>query len=192
MLTAYGHSKIEWGDKVFILSPSLANIAKIGSPSEIVDTFKQFISSTHLVTKFSIALNVIRCCSEPELPEAFTGGVKFSERQQKFMITQPNHGKDMINDVIVLGEHCLIHGVCGKVERELTGDPITEFDAYSFMELARIHLGMQSDDAAKMTMTEFCRLMDAKYPPAKNENIGTRKEQEEMVAWLEDQNNKVH
>jgi hypothetical protein len=191
MLTAYGHTKIEWGEKEFILSPSFINIAKIGSPTEIIDIFKQFISSTHLVTKFSIALNVLKCCSEPELPEALTGGVKFSKRQQKFMITQPSHGIDMINDIIVLAEHCLIHGVCGKVERGSQGEPATEFDAYSFMELARIHLEASVDDAAKMTMTEFARLMDAKFPPQKNENIGSKKEQEEMVAWLKEQN-KVH
>jgi len=192
MLVAYGHTKIEWGDKEFILSPTFANIAKIGTPTEIIDTFKQFISARNLVFKFSIALNVLKCCSNPELPESFTGGVKFSERQQRFMITQPSHGVNMINDVIVLAEHCLIHGICGKVERESTGEPATEFDAYSFMELARIHLGLHADDAAKMTMTEFCRLMTAKFPPQQNENIGSLKEQQEMAAWLADQNNEIH
>lgn len=191
MLTAYGHTKIEWGDKEFILSPSFINIAKIGSPVEIIDVFKQFISSTNIVFKFSIALNVLRCCSEPELPESLTGGVKFSERQDRFMITQPGHGISMISDVIVLAEHCLIHGICGKIERESQGEPATEFDAYSFMELARIHLEVSVDDAAKMTMTEFSRLMEAKFPPQKNENIGSLKEQKEMAAWLKNQN-KVH
>ncbi len=191
MLTAYGHTKIEWGEKVFILSPTFSNIAKIGTPTEIIDTFKQFISSTHLVTKFSIALNILKCCSEPELPFAFTGGVKFSNRQDRFMITHPSHGKDMINDVIVLAEHCLIHGICGKIERESKGEPVTEFDAYSFMELARVHLGLSSDEAGNMTMTEFSRMMEAKFPPEKNENIGNLKEQQEMAAWLKEQN-KVH
>ncbi len=192
MLTAYGHSKIEWGDKTFNLSPTFANIAKIGSPTEIIDTFKSFISASNVVFKFAIALDVLRCCSEPELPEAFTGTLKFSERQQRFMITQPKHGINMINDVIVLAEHCLIHGICGKIERESSVEPVTEFDAYSYMELARIHLGLHADDAAKMTMTEFCRLMEAKFPPEKNENIGSRKEQEEMVAWFNEQNKEIH
>ena len=98
MLTAYGHVKIEWGDKVFNLSPSLVNIAKIGSPKEIV--------------KFSIALNVLKCCSDIELPEKLTGGVRFSDKQQKFMIVNPAHGEAMIGDVIKLAEHCLLHGVC--------------------------------------------------------------------------------
>ena len=191
MLTAYGHSKIEWGDQEFILSPSLSNIAKIGTPTEIIDTFKQFISATNLVFKFSIALNVLKCCSDPELPERLTGGVKFSKRQNRFMITQPSHGINMINDIIVLAEHCLIHGVCGKSDKKKSGEPATEFDAYSFMELARIHLGLSVEGAAKMTMTEFSRLMNAKFPPQVNEDAVSEQEQIEMAAWLKKQN-KVH
>ena len=192
MLTAYGHSKIEWGDKTFNLSPTFANIAKIGSPTEIIDTFKSFISESNVVFKFAIALDVLRCCSKPELPESFTGTLKFSERQQRFMITQPSHGINIINDVIVLAEHCLIHGICGKIDREeLSGEPIEEFDAYGYMELARIHLGLHADDAAKMTMTEFSRLMAAKFPPEVDENVASKKEQIEMMAWINAQN-KVH
>lgn len=191
MLTAYGHTKIEWCDRVFILSPTFANIAKIGTPTEIIDTFKQFISASNLVYKFSIALNILKCCSDIELPDSLTGTVKFSERQQKFMITQPSHGINMINDVIVLAEHCLIHGVCGKSDKKQSGDPVKEFDAYSFMELARIHLGLSADESAKMTMTEFSRMMDAKFPPQVNENAASEQEQIEMAAWLKKQN-KVH
>ena len=191
MLTAYGHVKIEWGDRVFSLSPSFVNIAKIGNPKEIIDTFKDFISSTNLIVKFSIALNVLKCCSDKDIPETLTGGVKFSERQQKFLVVNPAHGDAMINDVITLAEHCLIHGVCGKVESKGKGEPVKEFDAYSFMELARIHLNLSLDDASKMTMTEFLRLMAAKFPPEKNEDEAPPEEERELLDWFTS-NNKAH
>tara|TARA_R100000951_G_C2639886_1_gene180579 strand:- start:212 stop:787 length:576 start_codon:yes stop_codon:yes gene_type:complete len=191
MLTAYGHVKIEWGEKIFNLSPSFVNIAKLGSPKEIIDTFKDFIASSNLIVKFSIALNVLECCSDKEIPRALTGGVKFSERQQKFLVANPEHGQAMVSDVITLAEHCLIHGVCGKVETKGKGDAIKEFDAYSYMELARIHLNLSLDDAAQMTMTEFLRLMAAKFPPEKNEDEPTFEEEAELLAWFKS-NNKAH
>lgn len=192
MLTAYGHAKIEWGDKVFNLSPSFVNIAKLGNPTEIIETFKDFVSSTNLIVKFSIALNVLECCSDVEIPRALTGGVKFSERQQRFLIVNPEHGDAMVSDIITLAEHCLIHGICGKVKSTgKKGDAIKEFDAYSFMELARIHLSLSLSDASQMTMTEFLRLMDAKFPPEKNENEPTREEEADLLAWFTS-NNKAH
>jgi len=191
VLTAYGHAKIEYGDKVFNLSPSFVNIAKIGNPKEIIDTFKDFISATNLTVKFSIALNVLNCCSDKEIPRSLVGGVKFSDKQQKFLIVNPDHGDAMVNDVITLAEHCLIHGVCGKVENKGNGEPVTEFDAYSFMELARIHLNLSLGDAAKMTMTEFLRLMAAKFPPEKNEDEPTKEEEADLLAWF-NSNNKAH
>lgn len=189
MLTAYGHVKIEWGDKVFNLSPSFVNIAKIGSPKEIINTFTDFIGATNLIVKFSIALNVLNCCSDTELPEKLTGGVKFSDKQQKFMIVNPAHGEAMIGDVITLAEHCLLHGICGKSKTEnKTGDPIKEFDAYSFMELARVHLNLSLDDASQMTMTEFSRMMDAKFPPEKNQDDKpSAEEQKSMLEYFNEQ-----
>ena len=192
MLTAYGHVKIEWGDKVFNLSPSFVNIAKLGTPTEIIETFKDFIGATNLIMKFSIALNVLKCCSDIEIPERLTGGVKYSERLGKFMIVNPAHGEAMISDVITLAEHCFIHGVCGKVpedEQPNTGKQIKEFDAYAFMELARVHLELSLSDASQMTMTEFIRMMNIKFPPDKDKP--TLKEERDMVAWFYE-NNEVH
>ena len=184
MLTAYGHAKIEWGDQVFNLSPSFLNIAKLGNPKEIIDTFKDFVSSTNLIVKFSIALNVLECCSDKEIPRTLTGGVKFSERQDKFMLVNPVHGEAMVNDIITLAEHCLIHGICGKVKSTGKGEAVKEFDAYSYMELARIHLNLSPTDASKMTMTEFLRLMDAKFPTERNENEASPEEELALFEWI--------
>ena len=184
MLTAYGHAKIEWGDQVFNLSPSFLNIAKLGNPKEIIDTFKDFVSSTNLIVKFSIALNVLECCSDVEIPRALTGSVKFSERQSKFMLVNPLHGEAMVRDVITLAEHCLVHGICGKVKSTGKGEAVKEFDAYSYMELARIHLNLSPTDASKMTMTEFLRLMDAKFPQVRDENEASPEEELALFEWI--------
>ena len=145
MLTAYGHARIEWEGRVFNLSPSFVKIAKIGTPPEIIETFKDFVSTTQA----------------------------------------------MVSDIITLAEHCLVHGVCGKVESKGKGEPVTEFDAYSYMELARIHLNLSLDDASRMTMTEFLRLMEAKFPPERNENEASAKDEADLLEWF-NSNNKAH
>jgi len=185
MLLAYGHAEIEWQGVKYRLAPSFANIAKMGSPVEIVELFKSFITPGADWHKFNIAVIVLNACSDKPIPESLTGRVKFSDRQQKFMYVQPSHGLPMINDVVTLAEHCLLHGICGKVESKGDGDPLEGFDAYAFMELARVHLDMSPADAANMTMTEFVRLMRAKFPPEPDD--GPTPEQEAALLALCDE-----
>ena len=165
MLTEYGHVGVRWQDTQYVLSPSFINISKLGSPKEIIDDFKQFIESND-IWKFIIATGVLNACSDKEIPESLIGKVKFSNRHKRFMYVKPSHDMDMFNDVIVLAEHLLLHGVCGKSDSEKKGkgEKLEEFDAYSFMEMARVHLDQTSEQAANMTMTEFIRMINAKFP----------------------------
>ena len=191
MLLTYGHAEIEWKGVKYRLSPTFANIAKIGTPKEIIEDFKSFITTLSLSHKFNISMNVLNACCDKELPEALTGRMQFSERQQKFLYVEPKHGLPMINDVIILAEHCLLHGICGKSDSDTgKGESLEYFDAYEFMELARVHLRLSADEAGNMTMTEFVRLMDAKFPPDKSEQIDLQ-ESNDLLAWVEDKN-KVH
>ena len=194
MLLSYGHAKLEWLGVEYILSPSFANIAKLGSPSEIVDDFKSFITTTSPVYKFMIALSVLRACCDKDLPEGFAGRIVFTSG--KFKYVQPAHGIDVFSDIITLAEHCLIHGVCGKVKKtddddNSKGKPIKEFDAYEFMEMARVHLGMSRGEAENLTMTEFIRMMRAKFPEPIDETKASRSEEKDMLAWYFDKN-KAH
>ena len=185
MLLQYGHCEIEWQGEKYRLAPTFANIAKIGSPLEIIEDFKSFISTWSVMQKFSIAISVLNACSDKLIPEELTGRYQFSERQDKFLYVQPSHGLPMIEDVITLAEHCLIHGICGKnTSKSDSGEPLKEFDSYKFMELARVHLGMSAAEAENMTMTEFSRMMDAKFPPEKGEGA-TAQESNDILAWLE-------
>lgn len=190
MLLAYGHASIKWQGEEYRLAPTFANIAKIGTPTEIIDDFKSFISTMNVGHKFNIALCVLNACCDKELPVKLTGEMKFSERQNKFLYSQPSHGLPMIADIITLAEHCFLHGVCGKSDKKGSGDPIDSFDAYAFMELARVKLRVNSEEAGNMTMTEFVRLIDAKFPPENNGDI-TREESDDLFSWLQDKD-KVH
>ncbi len=184
MLLQYGHCEIEWQGETYRLAPTFANIAKIGSPVEIIDDFKSFISTSSIMQKFCIALTVLNSCSDKSIPETLTGRYQYSERKNRFLYVQPSHGLPMVADVITLAEHCLIHGICGKADNSGEGEPLKEFNAYEFMELSRVHLGMSAGEAANMTMTEFSRMMAAKFPPEKPEGPSDD-ERNDLLAWLE-------
>lgn len=194
MLTAYGFGCIKFGGDEYKLSPTFTNISKLGTPQEIIELFRDFIGATSAMSQYLLGVQVLNACCEPMLPESLIGRVKPSVRGNGLVYVQPSHGKPMFEDVITLAHHCLKHGICGAVEQdeddEPTGEPIKEFDAYHYMELARTHLGLSLDDASNMTMTEFVRMMQIKFPPKRNENRVSKKEEKEMLAWIEEQNKK--
>lgn len=191
MLLEYGHAEIEWEGVKYRLSPTFANMSKIGSPVEIIEDFKSFISTMNVVHKFNIAINVLNACCDKEIPSSLVGRVQFSERRNKFLYVKPAHSLPMLIDVITLAEHCFLHGICGKTyNKQSTGEPLKTFDAYEYMELARVHLGLSLSEASNMTMTEFVRMMDAKFPPEKSDQL-TKEENNELLSWFEEQN-KVH
>lgn len=193
MLTAYGFGEIKFGDASYKLSPTFKNISKLGTPKEIIELFRDFVGATSAMSQYLIGVQVLNACCYPQLPEKLIGRVKASVRGKGLVYVQPSHGKPMFDDVIVLAHHCLKHGVCGQIDsddEEPEGEPLKEFDAYNYMELARTHLGLSLDDASNMTMTEFVRMMQIKFPPKRNENRVSKKEEREMLAWIEEQNKK--
>lgn len=190
MLTQYGHVKIRWQDKDYVLSPNLINMSKLGTPKEIIEDFKQFIEAS-VIWKFIIASRIVDACSDTEIPEGLIGAVKYSKNKNRFMYVQPKHGLPMINDVIVLAEHLYIHGICGKLESNKSkGEKIEEFDPYKIMEMARVHLEVSAEEASKMTMTEFLRMVRVKFPPEESDRPSEELDAQ-LQQWFAEQN-EVH
>jgi hypothetical protein len=76
------------------------------------------------------------------------------------------------NDIIVLAQHLMQHGIVGKakvrqLQRHETGERTTEFKAFDYISAARSHFGMNRTEASQLTMTEFQMLLAAKYPDQK-------------------------
>lgn len=193
LLVEYGHAQIKWGDEVFTLSPSLINISKLGSKTEIVELLKVFMSPfTRSITKFGIAIDVLNACSDRPLPHELTGSTEFSEKRGILLYRKPRHNLPMFEDCITLAEHMIVHGIIGNVEGDEDGEPMTEFDAYKVMEVAMEHLSLSRDDSANMTMTEFIRRMQLKYPTT-NKKASKQKaisEFDAMIAWRKEQDKK--
>ncbi len=191
MLLEYGHVMISYDGVDYTLTPSFSNIAKLGKPKEIISKFKRFVSLDNNLAKWHLSMDVLECCCDKELPIKLVGSTVFSEKKQRFIYMQPAHGMPMFNDCITLAEHCLRHGVCGVCDShddvDYDSEPVSEFDAYKFIEIAMEHLNASRSDASTKTMTEFSRRMALKFPSQKKKNEPVISDFDRLINWGEQQ-----
>lgn len=160
LLKKYGHGSIEYDGVKYVIVPSFINISKIGEPTDIIETIKGLHSSDPLDVYCS-AFSILQSCCDDDFPRELFGDLSMTDDGINKLDVSP----EQINDLIVLATHCVKHGVVGDVETTSeSGEPLTEFDAYEYIDLAVEHFNLSYDEAAKMTMTQFVRRMRTKYP----------------------------
>ncbi len=183
MITAYGNfeAKLPNGSR-YQFSPSLENIAKIGSPEEIINVFSRVfciqgakwaksarVNSPYFnkikrhIGQDSLRASILllqSCCNEDVT--VMTGSWRYSRGK---LIYQP--GLEAPRVIITLAEHLLRHGVTGvskKKRKQSQTKKTTEFNPAEYANTARVHLNMSRDEAWSLTVSEFVDLMDAKFP----------------------------
>lgn len=184
MRIEYGHFKAKHSlhGQEFIFIPSFENISKIGTPKEIIDTFyhvnhigymewmkANYVRSSVIenqVAKSSghkaleAAVLVLRSCCTTDCT-LMVG----SFRMGKKAFWQ--NGFESPSKLIALAQHLLKHGIVGESKRKQTNKNakrLPEFNASEYVDLARVHLDMSRDEAWSLTMTEFVKLFEAKFP----------------------------
>nr|DAM38462.1 MAG TPA: hypothetical protein [Caudoviricetes sp.] len=190
------------GGKDYLLRPSFEAMTRIGTPEEIVQAyatihgievsqlteacastfgrFPEWLSpSFNRATEkiLSTSMLVLQACCEEDL----TAMIGEWKGWRHCVVYRP--GKMPKNDIIVLAQHLMQHGIVGKakvrqLQRHETGQAITEFKAFDYISAARNHFGMSRAEAELLTMTEFQLLLAAKYPDQK----GFTKEEYDAVA----------
>lgn len=188
ILTSIGEIGVTAGDQQYKLRPSLYAMTKLGEPSEIVRVYASVVSDVPHQEQFSDALAVIHACSDEDLSEVFgcfvpaRAGKGFRFKRGK---AQPEH-------IIPIAQCLLQHGITGALEplpRRADDEPeyVQEFDARAHVSLAIAHLGMSSQDAWNMTMTELVGALRAKFPPSEKDSPGakapSKSEMEEALEW---------
>ncbi len=181
LLKEYGHGCIEYSGVKYVVVPSFINISAIGTPTEIIDTVKN-LNSDDLIDVYCSAFSILQSCCDVDFPPELFGDLSATDEG----INQLDVSPEQINDLIVLANHCVLHGIVGKVDfKGAEGDPLTEFDAYEYIDLAVEHFNLGYDDAAKMTMTQFVRRMRTKYPEAHKKQAAKAAKESEQKAMVE-------
>lgn len=165
----YGHGQIKFEGELYTFIPSFYNISKIGDPDHIIDIYKILIDNNYQwYARFDAATVILKACCDKDLPKELTGEI--TDSLEYSLMDNPERAVSMIEVAINL----MYHGISGDVKVEQKGEPLTEFDPYEYIELATQHLSCNQDEAANMTMTQFIRNMEAKYPEtkeARNPNV---------------------
>ncbi len=205
LLTECGDVAVTLGaGEYFEFTPSLENMAKIGSPREIVEIWGQvncseayrIISSLpniesevlQRIKREAFGAPTLRaahlamaCCCEEDISPLI--GHQFPIKMPAFM---------PIEDVITLGRHLMTHGLVGTQKPTGKGDSYAkEFKASEFIDAAMIHLGLSHDEAKRLTMTRFQNMMIAKFPQedkAAGNQFPTDNEYEAAMKWSESVN----
>ncbi|WP_061799242.1 DUF6246 family protein [Serratia ficaria] len=200
--TEIGEMLISDSERDYFLSPSFANMSRIGSPSEIVERYtslhhseaplliERAIEAYGRVPEWLIqhvntlggdavktAMIVMQaCCSEDLTPliGEWKGWRNCFVRRRGPMDDYR---------IIILAQSLMGHGIIGmakvrRLQRHESNAFVSEFRAFDYISAARNHFNMPRAEAEQLTMTEFQLLLNAKYPDQK----GFTKEEYDSVA----------
>lgn len=171
-----GHFEIKAGERCYNLIPSFENMMKLGSPSDLVNMFKNIHSFGKYENLFAIksnymtcvlsAIEIIRACSDEDPSDILVS----VEPKHNGLSLVMGDNKLPVNDMVIIASGLMRHGVAGatKDDKKSKGEPATEIDLWEFAYIAMSHLGMSKLEALSLTMTEFVRIMEIKFPSDKN------------------------
>lgn len=192
--THVGEASAQLDGVTFMFRPTLANIAEIGTPAEIVEVFalvmSEAVEPAHRWQQLGAALRVLYHCADeltPELERLLGNWVDPYPRRYA-------PGRMPVHAIVALARQMLRHGVVGVPLDEPAGKRLTnkndysdQFKAAEYVAIATAHLGVSIGDAWQMTMTSLVQILAAKFPPDKRTTV-TEKDLErndQAVAWLE-------
>lgn len=154
----HGHIIATVNDKEWRFTPSFARIDRIGSPEDIVEVYAH-LHSLSAATCVRTAMLVMACCCDDDASELIG---YYDEKLQRVDGLMP------IAELIILARHLMKHGIVGTAKpTENSGEYSATFDPSEYADAAVIHFGISHVEAWSLTMTQFCRMLDMKFPEIK-------------------------
>lgn len=171
MLVECGFTRASMPDgQEFTFAPSLARIAALGSPAEIVQLYAE-LHGPRAGQMASYVLSTL-CDQGDCLP--LIGWLDADG-------WHPGAMPEV--EQILVARHLMQHGIVGKAKpgRAGSGQFAPEFHAAEYVAAARVHLGMSTADAEALSMTEFQTAFEMKFPEAKAAEVPSRDEYREFM-----------
>jgi hypothetical protein len=169
-LTEIGHARVTTGEGAsFEFVPSLRNMAALGDPREIVRLFAD-VHSIKMAESVPAAIHVLWTCCDADC-SALTGDAI-------------ECGPMPRTELLIMAQHLIKHGIVGtaKPTRKGSGGYSETFDASEFIDAAVIHFGMTHEEASGLTMTQFSRMLDMKFPAQKAAELPSAEQYNKRMA----------
>ena len=164
----------------FTFTPSLARIATLGNPHEIVWLY----AALHGPQAERDAGYILACLCDQDDPTPLIGWIDGDGLRHP--------GTMPASEQVVIARHLMHHGIVGKAKPSKGGGQYSDrFDAAEYIAAARVHLGLSSADAEALSMTEFQTMLAMKYPEAQEKQIPSRDEYRKAMqaAMMKEQRN---
>lgn len=173
--TSIGDVLIKANGRDYYLRPSFFAMSKIGKPKDIVDTFKFICRAYEVVVlrvpdnalslsplaAFNSVCKVIDACLFDGESSDITGYIKRGKHVQRLVT---------YHDLVVMAYHLMSYGIAGKPKRKSKGgEELKEFDVTEYVGMSVAHLGLSNSESWSMTMIEFQRAFDSKFPDESEE-----------------------
>ena len=156
MLVECGFVRAQASDgSEYTFTPSLARIATLGSPHEIVALY----AALHGPNAAREAAYVLACLCDQDDPSPLIGEYTLPP------VVEFNPGAMPEAEQIIIARHLMQHGIVGKARPSKGGGQYSEaFHAAEYIAAATVHLGLSDADAAGLSMTDFQTRFEMKFP----------------------------
>lgn len=164
----------------YTFTPSLARIATLGNPHEIVGLY----AALYGPQAEREAGYILACLCDQDDPTPLIGWIDSDGLRHP--------GTMPASEQVVIARHLMHHGIVGKAQPSKGGGQYSDrFDAAEYIAAARVHLGLSSADAEALSMTEFQTMLAMKYPEAQEKQIPSRDEYRKAMqaAMMKEQRN---
>lgn len=159
----------------YTFRPSLGRIAALGSPAEIVELYAEL---HHQHKAEHAARYILASLCDQDDPTPLIG---WHDADSMTIV----RGAMPAGEQVVIARHLMQHGIVGAATpaAEGSGSYSAEFRAAEYIAAACVHLGMSSDDAAALSMTELQLRFETKFPKKPEERpTATRDEYHRFMA----------
>ena len=174
-----GHFEIKAEGRCYNLIPSFENIMKLGDDEELIDAYNvlhglnEFPENSQAAYDYymymvGLSADVMRACCKEDVTKIVTG---VTEVNGKLKMKKLISNKITTDQQIIVAAGLLRHGISGvnkSKKNNSNSKAATTINLWEFVDAARVHLGIDRDEALSLTMTEFNNVMTAKFPPETN------------------------
>jgi Family of unknown function (DUF6246) len=165
----------------YTFRPSFGRIAALGSPQEIVALF----AGLHGLQAQSQAAYVLAGMCDQDDPSPLIGWHEEFKGPDGRPRLRWCEGAMPAAEMVIIAQHLMRHGIVGK-EKPGQGDGkfCDRFDAAEYVSAGRVHLGLSSEDAEALSMTEFQTMLKMKFPKSGDQkrDVPTREEYDAQMA----------
>ncbi len=178
--TTVGELGIKVDGRNFLLRPSFLAMSRIGTPEEIVLDFRHLCSAFEVLMgrldvirviqplwAFDCAKHIIECCLVSDDRETDADWLCGEVDYEGATLVREG-GKLDADDVVKIAFSMVRYGISGKPEGKMwkkgSSRPMEEFDPSKLVGIAVSQFNMQPDAAWNLTMVEYQRAFEGKFP----------------------------